>query len=102
MADLPEAAAGLRLCRINSREQLTLCETVMFSAGRPSVETVLMRAKIAGRVEVGGEIHDHFADVMDPEHSIIETVALDAKSYRSLKTKWMPCRVALPNPGEKS
>lgn len=93
MAELPQEAVGLRLCRITPKDELILCEAMLFTRGRSAVETVLTRARIAGRVEVGGEIADHFADVMDEHQSIIETIALDAKSYGSLKNKWMRCRV---------
>lgn len=89
---LPPESQGLRLHRIDRKERLIACELVMFRGGRPAVNTVLRRAAIAGRVEVGGSIADHFADVHDAEGSLIETVALDAKSYKSLKTRWMRCR----------
>lgn len=93
VAGIPPEAVGLRLCRINSREELILCESVRFTAGWAAVETTLRRAEISGRVEVNGKIADHFADVLNDQQDIIETVALDAKSYRSLKTHWMRCKV---------
>lgn len=89
---LPIETVGLRLCKI-ANNQLVLCEAILFSDGRHGVETVLSRAKLAGRVEVGGDIEDHFADALDKDRTILETVALDAKSYRSLKTKWMRCKI---------
>lgn len=89
---LPAEAVGLRLCR-HSGERLILCEVVIFKDGWSAVETTLRRATISGRVEIDGDIKDHFADVMDADHSIIETVALDARSYKSLKNHWMRCRV---------
>lgn len=92
MVELPEQAAGLRLAKI-VKDQLQLCEIVMFADGCSAVDTVLRRAAISGRVEIGGDIQDHFADVLDREQSIIETVALDAKSYGKLKNHWMPCRL---------
>jgi hypothetical protein len=54
---------------------------------------VLRRAAISGRVEIGGDIADHFADVLDEQASMIETVALDRGSYHALKTRWMGCRL---------
>lgn len=93
MADLPDEAVGLRLHKINRRDELIACEAVRFPRGRPAVDTVLRRAAISGRVEIGGEIEDHFADVLDDDGSIVETVALDARSYRALKTKWMRCNL---------
>lgn len=90
---LPPETAGLKLHRIDAKENLLACELVVFRDGRPAVNTVLRRAAIAGRVEVNGKIADHFADVHDADGSLIETVALDAASYRSLKTKWMRCRM---------
>lgn len=89
---VPPEAVGLRLYRIDSRERLIGCEAVMFTAGWTGVDTVLRRAQISGRTEVGGEIADHFADVLDAKESIIETVALDAKSYGALKNRWMRCK----------
>lgn len=89
---LPGETAGLKLHRIDARENLIACELMMFRGGRAAVNTVLRRAAIAGRVEVGGDIKDHFADVHDADGSLIETVALDAASYRSLKNKWMRCK----------
>jgi hypothetical protein len=90
---LPKESAGLRLARIDSRENLILCEAVCFVAGLPGVDTVLRRAAISGRVEVNGKIENHFADVLDANGSMIEIVALDAGSYRALKTHWMRCKV---------
>lgn len=92
---LPNNAMGLRLARIDRRETLHLCEAVRFPAGVVAVDTVLRRAAISGRVDVGGEIKDHFADVLDQDGAIIETVALDAKSYAALKNRWR-CRVEKP------
>jgi hypothetical protein len=91
-AELSADAAGLRLCRI-SGERLILCEPVLFTGRRAAVEVTLRRARISGRVEFNGEIKNHFADVMDVEGSIVDTVALDAKSYGALKNHWMRCKV---------
>lgn len=90
---LPEGCVGLKLHRIDAKERLIACEGVVFRGGRAAVNTVLRRAAIAGHVEVGGEIKDHFADCLEADGSWNETVALDAASYRSLKEKWMRCRV---------
>ena len=87
---LPAEAVGLRLHSV-VKDRLIACEAIRFPGGRPAVGTTLRRAEISGRVEIGGEIQDHFADVLDDEQAIIETVALDAKSYRALKTRWMRC-----------
>ena len=93
MSDLPDDAVGLRLARIDRKGALILCEAMRFDDGRSAVETVLRRARIAGRVEVDGTIADHFADALDDTGDIVATVALDAKSYKALKTKWMRCKV---------
>lgn len=90
---LPETAVGLKLHRIDAKERLISCEGVIFTGGRGAVNTVLRRAAIAGHVEVGGTIKDHFADILNADGSWDETVSLDAASYRSLKTKWMRCKV---------
>jgi len=89
---LPANTVGLKLHRIVG-DDLRSCEGVVFSKGRGAVNTVLRRAAIAGKVEVGGEIVNHFADVLEPDGSWSETVALDADSYRALKTKWMRCNL---------
>jgi hypothetical protein len=89
---LPREAAGLRLYRI-AGDDLIPCELVMFDRGWGAVDTTLRRAQLSGRVEVGGKIENHFADVFDARGDMIETVALDSSSYRSLKTRWMRCKV---------
>lgn len=102
---LPPDATGLRLYRYVG-ERLIRCEAVRFPGGLAAVDTVLRRAAISGHVEIGGDIKDHFADVLDETASIIETVALDARSYRALKNHWMRCKVerdpplTLANPEE--
>ena len=90
---LPAEAVGLCLYRITKQEELIACEPVRFVEGRGAVGTTLRRAKLSGRVDVGGDIAHHFADVLDNNSDIIETVALDAKSYSALKNHWMRCKV---------
>ena len=94
MFDLPASSVGLRLARITSKEELILCEPIRFTAGHAAVETTLRRAAISGRVEVGGKIANHFADVLDGDGDMVETVALDRRSYNALKNRWMRCKVA--------
>lgn len=89
---LPVETVGLRLCKMFPGDELRLCEGVRFTNGLPAVNTVLRRAGLAGRVEVGGKNQDHWADVLDDTGDWIETVALDAASFRSLKGHWMRCR----------
>ena len=91
--ELPSSSVGLRLARIDGNENLLLCEAIRFGSGLVGVGTVLRRAAISGRVDIGGEIADHFADILDADGSIIETVALDRKSYSALKNRWMRCKV---------
>ena len=93
MADLPAEAVGLKLYRIDRKDRLIGCEGVRFKDGRPAVDTTLRRAAISGRVEIGGDIKDHFADVLDANGDMVETVALDRKSYAALKNRWMRCVV---------
>ncbi|SEG56126.1 hypothetical protein SAMN05421819_3546 [Bryocella elongata] len=89
---LPANAVGLRLARI-AGDELILCESIRFGAGRAGVLTVLTRASISGLVEVNGELQSHFVDVLDESGDIVETVALDRFSYKALKGQWMRCRV---------
>lgn len=92
MSEIPAEAVGLRLYRIVG-ERMSSCEAMRFAGGRPAVLTVLNRAAVSGRVDVGGDIRDHFADVLDERETILETVALDAESYGALKNRWMRCKV---------
>lgn len=92
LAALPADAVGLRLARV-TKDELLLCEAIRFDAGRAGVDAVLRRAAISGRVEIDGTIKDHFADILDANGDIIETVALDRYSYRALKYRWMRCKL---------
>jgi hypothetical protein len=92
-AELPADAVGLCLYRI-VKDELIGCEAIRFDGGRAAVDTVLRRAGIAGRVDIGGEVQDHFADVLNDNQDLVETVALDRHSYAALKNKWMRCKVA--------
>jgi hypothetical protein len=91
---IPLSSVGLRLARINGKDELFLCEAVMFVNGSSAVDTVLRRAAVSGRMEVNGAIENHFADVLDADGNMVETVALDRKSYSALKNHWMRCKVA--------
>ncbi len=90
--ELPENVTGLRLCRIRG-EDLVLCEPVQFVRGLPAVDTVFRRAAISGTVGPVGETGDWWADLIDKDGDWSETIALDAGSYKALKTKWAKCRV---------
>lgn len=93
MIAVSKEAVGLRLARIDRRGNLILCEAVGFVAGWAAVEGTLRRAAISGRVEVEGRIENHFADALDIDGSLVDTIALDAKSYSALKNHWMRCKV---------
>lgn len=95
MNNLSLEAVGLRLARINSQERLILCEAIRFNDGYAAIDTILRRATISGRVEIGGKIENHFVDVLNNNGDIIETVALDRRSYASLKNRWMRCKVEM-------
>jgi hypothetical protein len=90
---LPETAVGLRLCKIKSNDELVLCEPVQFVGGYDAVHTVLRRAAISGTVGPVGEAGDYFADIMDENGDMIETIALSRNSWNSLKNHWMRCRI---------
>jgi len=91
---LPDDAVGLRLAKYFG-DNLRLCEAVIFELGRQGVDMALRRAAISGRVD-GGPILDHLADVMNANLDIVETIALDAKSFSALKNHWMPCKYEEP------
>ena len=93
---VPEDAQAVRLHKI-VRGDLVACEAVAFTDGASAIDTTLRRAAISGRVEVGGEIADHFADLLDGEGALIETVSLDARSYKALKTRWMRTKLEEPD-----
>lgn len=88
---VPTEAVGLKLYRYVG-DRLIGCETVIFVGGAHAVDTTLRRAAISGRVEIGGKIENHFADIYINRDTWTESVALDAKSYRALKTRWMRCK----------
>ena len=96
MTQLPPDATGLKLHRIDKRDNLVSCEPVQFVRGRAAVDTVLRRAAISGLVEVDGPISDYFADILNENGEWEHTVSLDARSYRALKNHWMRCKVARP------
>lgn len=83
---VPADAVALRLYRI-VRGDLIACEAVQFRDGAPAIDTALRRARISGRVEIEGDADGHFADLLNVDGSMLATVALDAGSYRALKTK---------------
>lgn len=91
--NIPPESAVIRLAKIDGKENLMFCEAMLFDGGWTAVDTVLRRAHVSGRVEVGGEIVNHFADILDAQGDLIETVALDSRSYSALKNRWMKCRL---------
>lgn len=94
---LPAGTVGLRLCKMRG-EDLTLCETVIFEGGLTAVETTLRRAAISGPVGPVGETGDYWADLMDEKQDWIETIALSRGAWRSLKSRWMRCRIVRDTP----
>lgn len=94
MYKLPDKTSGLRLGRIKPGGKMVLCDEVHFVNKAAAADTVLRRAALSGRVEIGAEFERYFADVIDADGDILETVALDGKSYSALKNHWMRCRVA--------
>lgn len=86
-AEQMETIFGIRLHRMNG-EKLLSCEAVYCERGGRAVDTVLRRAAISGRVEVEGKLENHFADLLDNDGSIVCSVALDARSYHAIKSRW--------------
>lgn len=96
MFNLPSAAVCIRLCKV-VREELILCEPVIFEAGAPAVDTVLRRAAISGKVGPLGETGDFWADLMNVEaDTLVETIALDRRSWSAIKNKWARCKIEAP------
>lgn len=88
---LPDQSTGLQLHRVKG-DDLIACEPIQFDLGFAAVDTVLRRASLSGRVEIGGELAEYFADIHDAEGDLLETAGLDHASYRALKYQWMRCK----------
>lgn len=91
LSPVPNTATSVRLFRIVNDKPIP-CQLIRFAGGAASVDVVLRRGSISGRVEIGGQIEDHFADLLDAHGDIVGTVALDRASYSALKNRWMRCR----------
>jgi hypothetical protein len=91
-AAIPNEIAGLRLCRIRG-EELILCERVLFHGGAGAVDVTLRRAALFGQVGPVGETGDYWADMLDKNGDLFDTIKLDRSTYNSLKNRWMRCRV---------
>lgn len=90
---IPVEASAIRLCKMR-REELLLCEVVIFTRGHAAVETVLRRAAISGKVGPIGGTGDLWADLMTADgDSLVETVALDRGSWNALKNHWARCKI---------
>ena len=61
--------------------------------GAAAIDAILRGVSISGRVEIGGDIQDRFADLPGLGGSMIETVALSRTSYSALKNRWMRRRI---------
>lgn len=90
--NIPKEAKGLRLCKMVG-DQLRLSEPVIFARGAKAVETTLRRAAISGKVGPVGETGDYWADILTDPGTWVDTVALDRKSWNSLKNHWMRCKM---------
>ena len=91
---VPSDARVVVLYKHNAADELIACEPVEFCNGAPAIDTALRRAQISGRVLIGGDLQDYFADLRDTDGNTVESVALDQGSYRALKTRWMRTRLA--------
>ena len=90
---VPASAVAIILHRIDRRGVLISCKIVSFRNQAAAIDTVLRRAQISGLVRVGGPLPYHFADLLDADGNVVQNVALDAASYRALKTRWMRTQV---------
>jgi hypothetical protein len=84
---IPADVVGFALCRMNSKDELFRTGDIIFDRGRDAVQTILIRAAICGRVDVGSENGDYWADLVNEDGTWDQTVALDAESFRYLKRK---------------
>ncbi|MGE3990344.1 hypothetical protein [Pseudorhodoplanes sp.] len=96
MFKLPAEAHTIRLCKV-VRNELILCEPVIFHGGAPAVDTILRRAALGGKVGPLGETGDYWADLMDADaDNLVETIALDRGSWNAIKNKWARCKIWAP------
>lgn len=89
---IPSNVVGLRLCRAKG-DVLRMCQNVTFTRGAIGVDIVLRRAQLAGNVGPIGETGDWWADLtLDNDGTWMETIALSAEAWRSLKNHLMRCK----------
>ncbi len=95
--EIPQTACGIRLCKVTRAEQLKLAEPVMFERGVAAVDTALRRARVSGNVGPVGETGDFWADLLDENLDLVETIALDRRAWNSLKNRWARCKMETGN-----
>ena len=95
LANLDPKACGIRLYRHSVKDELIACELVMFTGGAAAINTVLRRAALSGTVKIEpfDDPMDYFADIYVDETTLTQSVCLDRRSYNSLKTRWMRCKL---------
>lgn len=74
------------------KENLILCEARLFPGGAAAIDTVFRRTAVSGRVD-DGRIDNHFAFILNMDGGIMQTIALDRRSYATMNYRWMPCKV---------
>lgn len=89
---IPLGVTGIRLCKVVN-DDLRMTEVVQFERGHEGVDTVLRRAALSGRVGPMGDAGDYWADLMNANGEMEETIALDRASWNALKNHWMRCRM---------
>lgn len=92
---IPQETSGLRLCKV-VRDQLVMCESVVFEGGWRAVDTILRRAAVHGKVGPVGETGDFWADLIDTDYDLIETIKLSREAWNGLKNHWMRCKLWHP------
>lgn len=91
LSKLPASTVGLRLCKARG-DALILCEAVRLQS-QAHVDMILRRAAISGSIGEVGETGDYWADLLDANGDMTETIALSREAWNGLKNHWLRCRI---------
>lgn len=89
---IDKTAVGIRLCWVNKKEELLLFDTVYFKGKHAGVCRELSICSISGSLDVGAKLETYFADIINDDGDIVNNVALDRGSFRTLKNRLKPTR----------
>lgn len=84
---IDKTAVGIVLCRINKKEELLLYNTVYFDRKHIGVCRELKICSISGSLDVDAKLETYFADIVNDDDEIVNSVALDRGSFRTLRRR---------------